>query len=257
MPGPYVPLDVNYARDRAIAAAGEEAELLYLRALAYCKGTFSEGFVPDHEVDEIAKRLKRVPQRIAALVREELWSPTDGGWLIRNWNRWNESSEEVQAKREREAERQRRKRERDKDRTEAGVTADVQRDNAVTPPLVTPPKERQGKAEAEQGKALALADEPRDDPTGQLLTEHINAYAEPVPIDAQIATKQQILRLVAEGIAPDRIRAGLARLREKSVHPKTLPHLVAECSPVTRQSTTDQRVNGTLALAQRYEENGQ
>lgn len=253
MPGPYVPLDVNYARDRAIAAAGEEAELLYLRALAYCKGTFSEGFVPDHEVDEIAKRLKRVPQRIAALVREELWSVTDGGWLIRNWNRWNESSEEVQAKREREAERQRRKRERDKERTDSNVTADVPRDNNVTPPVVTPPKARQGKAEVTQGKGVArLRDEPKDDPTNALLIEHVNAYAEPPPLDAQRQTKTAIMRQVACGIAPERISAGLARMRERRVGPGLLPQLIAECSPVARPSTTDRAVATGLSLVEHF-----
>jgi hypothetical protein len=96
-----------------------------------------------------------------------------------------------------------------------------------------------------------LADTP-DDPTNELLIEHVRAYAEEPPPDAQLAVKQQIMRLVAQRIAPERIRAGLARLRERGVHPNLLPHLVAETTAVRRTSTTDQRVATGAALVEHY-----
>lgn len=91
-----------------------------------------------------------------------------------------------------------------------------------------------------------------DDPTSELLLEHVRAYAEEPPPDAQLAVKQQIMRLVAQRIAPERIRAGLARLRERGVHPNLLPHLVAETTAVRRTSTTDQRVATGAALVEHY-----
>lgn len=254
MPGPYVPLDVNYARDRAIAAAGEEAELLYVRALAYCKHTFSDGFIPDYDIDEVAKRLKRVPARISALIREGLWAKTDGGWLIRNWNRWNESTEDVIAKRERDAERQRKRRGQKPDGTDcpSDVTANVQRDTAVTPGGVTAPKARQGKAETEQGKTLALrADTFDEDPTGRLLAEHSAAYKHTLPPSALAPVRREVMRLVAEGVEPERISAGLAKLREKQLAASLLPQLVTECE---RPSTTNARVATGLALVEKYRE---
>lgn len=88
-PGNYVPLDVNYPRDAAIRRAGEAAELLFVRSLAYSKGARTGGFIPDYDLDVVAAGLKSATRRIPALVREELWTPVDGGWLIRSWGRWN------------------------------------------------------------------------------------------------------------------------------------------------------------------------
>lgn len=88
-PGNYVPLDVNYLRDGAIRRAGEAAELLFVRALAYSKGARTAGFVPDYDLDVIAVGMRSVPGRVQALVREELWTAVDGGWRIRSWGRWN------------------------------------------------------------------------------------------------------------------------------------------------------------------------
>lgn len=88
-PGYYVPLDVNYPRDAAIRRAGEHAELLFVRSLAYCKGAGTGGFVPDYDIDVVAVGLRSVPARVAALVRERLWIETEGGWVVRSFERWN------------------------------------------------------------------------------------------------------------------------------------------------------------------------
>ena len=53
-PSMFVPLDVNYMRDPRIRRAGPDAELLYLRALAYAKGGETDGFVHDFDLDAIA-----------------------------------------------------------------------------------------------------------------------------------------------------------------------------------------------------------
>lgn len=254
-PGPYVPLDVNYARDRAIAAAGEEAELLYVRALAYCKHTYSDGFVPDFDIDEVAKRLKKVPARIAALVREGLWTAVDGGWVVRNWSRWNESTDELKAKRERDAERQRKRRGQPKDDlgTTPIVTPDVQRDTAVTPSGVQPL--RQDKTRQDKTWEDAPQDNLPDDPTGRLIAEHAAAYDTPPPPSALIPVRREVMRLVTEHVSEDRIRSGLARMREKRLGASLLPQLVTEASTTTR-STTDERVGNVLDLAAEYRRAG-
>ena len=97
-PGNYVPLDVNYIRDGAIRRAGEAAELLYIRALAYSKGSRTAGFIPDYDIDVIAVGMKGTPGRVAALVCERLWIDTPGGYRVRSWERWNgEDDGHVQA----------------------------------------------------------------------------------------------------------------------------------------------------------------
>ena len=92
----------------------------------------------------------------------------------------------------------------------------------------------------------------RDDPTNNLLIEHVRAYDEEPPLDAQRAVKTAIMRQVALGESPERIRAGLARMREKRVAVSLLPQLIAECSPVARPSTTDRAVATGIALVEKF-----
>jgi hypothetical protein len=128
-PGQFVPIDVNLPSDESIAAAGVDAEHLYVRGLMYCKRVGKDGFIPTYELPIISARLSRVPGRVAALVREELWVPVDGGWRVRSWSRWNATTSEEKERRDRDAERQRKRR---STVNPGDVTADVQRDTAVS-----------------------------------------------------------------------------------------------------------------------------
>jgi len=103
-PGVYVPLDVNYMRDPRIRRAGPDAELLYLRSLAYAKGGETDGFVHDYDLDVIAVGLKNVTARVARLVTEKAWEPREGGWFITGWFNWNQSVAELREQRRRKAE---------------------------------------------------------------------------------------------------------------------------------------------------------
>lgn len=95
-PGNYVPLDVNYPRDRAIRKAGPDAELLYVRGLAYAKGARTDGLVPDYDLEVAAAGLRNVRRSVSRLVAERLWIKVDGGWQIRSWMSWNKpAAEEV------------------------------------------------------------------------------------------------------------------------------------------------------------------
>jgi hypothetical protein len=88
-PGNYVPLDVNYPHDAAIRAAGEAAELLYVRALAYCKRVKTDGFVPSYDLPVVSIGMRSVPRRVAALVKHGLWTEEAGGYRVKAWGKWN------------------------------------------------------------------------------------------------------------------------------------------------------------------------
>lgn len=88
-PSIYVPLGVNYARDPKIRRAGPDAELLYIRSLAHCKGAETDGIVYDFDLEVVAVGLNKVPARVDALVRVGLWKPVDGGWEVPGWQNWN------------------------------------------------------------------------------------------------------------------------------------------------------------------------
>lgn len=89
-PSVYVPLDANYLRDPRIRRAGPDAELLYIRSLAYAKAGETDGMVWEYDLDAIATGLRRVTQRVESLVREKAWEVRDEGWFICGWFNWNE-----------------------------------------------------------------------------------------------------------------------------------------------------------------------
>jgi hypothetical protein len=102
-PSVYVPLHVNYMRDPRIRRAGPDAEILYVRSLAYAKGGETDGFVHEYDLEVIAVGLRNVPARVAALVREKAWDEREGGWFINGWFNWNESTSRLRDRKKRQA----------------------------------------------------------------------------------------------------------------------------------------------------------
>lgn len=106
IPGLFVPLDVNYPRDRAIRQAGPEAELVFIRALVFTKGSKTDGFLADFDLDAAMVGLKPawVKKGVDALVKVGLWNAVDDGWQVRSWEKWNSTQEQIaedqEAKRE-------------------------------------------------------------------------------------------------------------------------------------------------------------
>ena len=89
IPDEFVPLHVHYRRDRAIRAAGANAELLYLRALAFARANRTGGVIEDFDLDELGTGIPDATDSAATLVRVGLWVTSGAGWLIRSWEKWN------------------------------------------------------------------------------------------------------------------------------------------------------------------------
>lgn len=93
IPGEFVPLDVNYAHDRAIRQAGPMAELLFIRAMTYARRMKTSGYVPDYDLEVIGVGIPKLKQQAEALVRVRLWAAAAGGWKFRSWDKWNPVSD--------------------------------------------------------------------------------------------------------------------------------------------------------------------
>jgi hypothetical protein len=95
--GAYAPLAATYYTDDDVMEAGEDAELLFVRSLAFCAGNpASDGYVTDKQVARVfGTGMTELPDRIQALVSVGLWERVPGGYAVRSWLKWNKSAEEM------------------------------------------------------------------------------------------------------------------------------------------------------------------
>ena len=104
--GSYAPLSAHYYKDDAIAEAGEKAELLFVRGLAFCADVLKDGFISDVQlVRFVGVGMRDAQARATRLVDAELWERVDGGYVVRSWEKWNQSLSEIKAKQKADAER--------------------------------------------------------------------------------------------------------------------------------------------------------
>lgn len=105
--GPWAKLSATYYRDDAIMAAGEAAEVLFVRSLAFCAETPSNGYITERQVKLIGVGLRNLDARMTALAREGIWQKVDGGYVVRSWLKWNTSAEDAGMTRKNDRERKR------------------------------------------------------------------------------------------------------------------------------------------------------
>lgn len=105
--GPYAPLSAMYASDDAIINAGEAAELLYVRGLAFCAGSIEQdGYITDAQLKRfVGAGMDDAVNRAETLVREGLWERIDGGYEVRAWLKWNRSSDDLGRERKKDRDR--------------------------------------------------------------------------------------------------------------------------------------------------------
>lgn len=107
--GAYAPLSSTYYQDDAIADAGEAAELLFLRGLAFCASRpEQDGYISRTQVVRFAGvGMPDALERAARLVDVGLWEEAENGFQVRSWLRWNKSADELGRYRAKDRERKR------------------------------------------------------------------------------------------------------------------------------------------------------
>ena len=77
MSGPWIKLDASFWHNLKVIGAGNDATGVYVRALAYCGGSLTDGFIPR----AIAKQLG-TPGELNKVTRVGLWQEVvEGEWL--------------------------------------------------------------------------------------------------------------------------------------------------------------------------------
>lgn len=106
--GSYAPLSAHYFKDDAIAEAGEKAELLYVRGLAFCADVLSDGHISDVQLTRfVGVGMRDAKQRAERLVEVGLWERNGSGYVVRSWAVWNLTKDEIRDKQAKDAERKR------------------------------------------------------------------------------------------------------------------------------------------------------
>jgi len=103
--GSFAPLSANYYDDDAVIAAGEKAEVLFTRGLAFAARKPADGVITDLQLTTF--RLSSVKARAQRLVEVGLWERTDDGYRIAAWLKHNASRAEIEEKQRKDAERKR------------------------------------------------------------------------------------------------------------------------------------------------------
>lgn len=110
----HVQLHVDYADDPAIIDAGEKAELLFVRCLAFCKRNWeTDGFISDGQLARVVGAgLTGVQARAKRLVQVGLLERAETdllggsqGYRVKAWLKHNPSADEITANRRADADR--------------------------------------------------------------------------------------------------------------------------------------------------------
>lgn len=91
----FVPLDVNYADDDKIVAAGPMGELLYVRSLAFAKRDRHDGLIRDGQFPIVAARIPRARLLAERLYGVGLWERNGSGLYISAWLKRNPPADEL------------------------------------------------------------------------------------------------------------------------------------------------------------------
>lgn len=93
--GSYAPLSSHYYKDDKVIRAGEKAELLYVRGLAFCADVLNDGFISDAQLAHVGVGLSNLKARAKQLVDTGAWERAAGGYFVTAWLRWNKSREDI------------------------------------------------------------------------------------------------------------------------------------------------------------------
>lgn len=104
--GAYAKLLGNYASDDALIEAGEAAELLFVRGLAFCSTSDADGYITHAQVVRyVGAGMRDAAKRAERLADVGVWERHDGGYLVRSWTKIHETSEQKGRRRKQDRER--------------------------------------------------------------------------------------------------------------------------------------------------------
>ena len=159
----------NYFDDVAIAMADDAGEVMFTRALAYCRRSRSGGFIPESVLLSLTRHPSAAKAKKTALQLTRdcpdgspgPWYAVPGGYRVRRWSLHNDAADELEERRKNDRERQARRRATKKPGQSRDTSREVSRDTSRD--VTDPEREGEEEAAAAANDAAAAAD-----PTGPL-----------------------------------------------------------------------------------------
>lgn len=128
----WIRLEDDHFNHPDIIGLPPQSSLLYVAGLCYSRHYLTDGFVSATALPKLATG---VSERWVAALVPSLWEEVPGGWQIRNFERYQQTKDEVLRSREAGANRARRSRERKRDRAARPSTeVEEEIDNTPLPP---------------------------------------------------------------------------------------------------------------------------
>lgn len=296
-PGRYAALAAAYYDDPAIIAVGTDAELWYVRALAWCAAhPETDGVIPI----EVAVNRLGIPNAMSHVTSCDshgLVTKSHASVSVTNWLKWNAPYRDTQAKNDakRAAARARKARERAR-KSEQGetenVTRDMGRDMGRDNPRDTRDKEKREKRKETITTSLLVSPLAEGSPTASAELVTVSADAAPATANTSKPSKASKARgaRLPDGWQPDPALADWTRANapaaanalevdrfrdywtaqpgakgRKTDWAATWRNWARRCQEQAHQptrgpaprATTSERVNGWLALAESLDPNHQ
>jgi hypothetical protein len=248
--GTYAPLSATYYRDDALLEAGEHAELLYVRGLAYCAENPSDGFISDRQLRSVIGVNLRgdITKRAATLVELELWSKVTGGYVVRSWLKWNKSADEIGRYRKQDRERKARK---DGGQGDLYLDDSERNPNGIRTDSATIPGSNALHVTTDTQHNTSVQRKPENPATQKVIGNWIDHcdHRPPARVIGQVS--KQVKELIEEGIDPAHVERGLAQWASKDLSPSLIPSLVnsvmnARAAPAN--GTASMKAKGWLDL---------
>lgn len=92
---PWARLDDGFYSDPDVMAMGLQARALYVAGLVHCARGLTDGFIRAELIAKLAVMadVEDVIGSVQRLGDLKVWTPVDGGYKVRNWERYNQTSD--------------------------------------------------------------------------------------------------------------------------------------------------------------------
>jgi hypothetical protein len=104
---PYIRIYCGWYTDARVSAVSADAELVWLRSIAWSKDNHLDGLLPEHALLHLFAKIRIPPSELVAeLETAGLWQPTAAGWAISKWADYQTTADEDNDKRTKNRQRQ-------------------------------------------------------------------------------------------------------------------------------------------------------